>query len=161
MKPCVARVLVLAAALAGVAASAQDVELRLGLANAHLVEVFLGCHAKGSDGFDRDLDDFAPPPGIDTGYVGFVAKARLPLLYKDIRGRQGPHEWVLQVRPAKDRPVQVSWDPQALPAGWVFTVVQGEQSAAMADSASRSVAVAGTLVFRAVAKATAAPQNEQ
>ena len=161
MEPCVARALVLAAALSGVAVSAQDFELRLGVVNAHLLEVFLGCHATGSDGYDRDLDDFAPPPGIDTGYVGFVAKARLPLLYKDIRGPQGPHQWVLQVRPAKDRPVQVSWDPRSLPAGWVLSVVRGEQSAAMADSASTSVAVAETLVFRAVAKSAAAPPNER
>lgn len=157
MRSCVVLALALAGARFCVAAAAQDFELRLDVANAHILEVFLGCHGKGSAGYDREVDDFAPPPGIDTGYVGFTSKAGLPLLYKDIRGSQGPHEWVLQVRPAKGRPVRVSWDPKALPAGWSFTVIQGDTSAAMADTASRSVAVAGTLIFRAVTEVPPAP----
>jgi hypothetical protein len=152
----VALALTLAAMLSGRSAAAQDFAVRLGLAQAHITEVFIGCHAKGSEGYDRELDDFAPPPGIDTGYVGFVPKTRLPLLYKDIRGPKGPHEWTLQVRPAKERPVVVSWAPKTLPAGWTFTVVQGDTVTAMADTASLTVAAAGTLSFRAVEKAPAA-----
>jgi hypothetical protein len=127
------------------------------LTNAHIRDVFIGGHAKGSVGYDRDLDDFAPPPGIATGYVGFVSKPGLPLLYKDIRGPTGPHEWALQVRPAKDRPIVVSWDSQTLPAGWTCTVTQGDKSTAMADTASVAVAVAETLTFRAAEKAPPAP----
>jgi hypothetical protein len=138
-------------------AAAADFVVRLGLTNAHILEVFLGCHSRGTTGYDRALDDFAPPPGIDTGYVGFFSQPNLPLFYKDIRGPTGPHEWTLQVRPAKDRPVAVSWDPKALPAGWTFTVVQGDKSTPMAEATGVSVAAAGSLIFRAVATPTAAP----
>lgn len=158
MKAAVALIVSLATGLLCRAAAADGFEVRLAVSNAHLLEVVFGCHATGSDGFDRDHDDFAPPPGIDTGYVGFIPKARLPLLYRDIRGPKGPHEWVLQVRPAKDRPVTLSWDPRALPAGWTLTVVQGDTSSAMTDTAAVAVTAPGNITFRAVEKApTAAP----
>jgi hypothetical protein len=139
--------LVLALSAAG--ASGADVEIRLGLANAHVVEVFLGWHAEGTEGYDRGLDDFAPPPGIDTGYAGFLPKAKLPLLYRDIRSPKGPHEWSLLVRPARDRPVEVSWDPKALPAGWTFTLVHGKRTVSMADQAAVAVAESATVTLRA------------
>ena len=136
--------------LPGAGAADAGVEVRLGLANAHVVELFLGWQAQGTEGYDRGLDDFAPPPGIDTGYAGFLPKARLPLLYRDIRGPRGPHQWSLLVKPVKDRPVDVSWDPKALPAGWVFTLVHGERTVAMAEVTAIRVAESATLTLRAV-----------
>ena len=132
---------------------ATDFEVRLGLTQAHLEEVFFGCHAKGTDGYDRELDDLAPPPGIDTGYVGFVPPGKLPYFYKDVRGPLGPHEWRLLVRVAKERPVQVSWDPKTLPAGWAFTLTSGARHLAMAETSTLAVAESSTLVIRAAATA--------
>jgi hypothetical protein len=149
--------LVLATVLLRVQVAAADVEVRLGLTNAHLLEVFLGWQDQGTEGYDRGLDDFAPPPGIDTGYVGFVPKAKLPLLYKDIRGPKAPHEWSLLVKPAKDRPVQVSWDPKALPAGWRFTLVHGDRSLSMKDTSSLAVAESATVAIRVVEAPIAMP----
>lgn len=148
------------AALAS-ALQADDFEVRLGLLNAHIPEVLFGCAAAATPGYDRDVDDFAPPPGIATGYVGFVAPAGLPLFYKDIRGPKGPHEWRLSVRPLKDRPVELSWDPKALPPRWTFVITQAEQTVSMAEVAALSVTGATTLVIRAVEAPSATPPEKQ
>jgi len=148
------------AALGGVL-QAGDFEVRIGLANAHLLEVFFGCSANATAGYDRDVDQFAPPPGIATGFVGFLPPAGLPLFYKDIRGPGGPQEWRLSVRAATDRPVRLSWDPKALPAGWAFTITQAERTVSMAETAALAVNGTATLAIRAAPTPANTPPQKQ
>ena len=133
----------LASALFSVSSSrawCDDFMVKLSLKNAHLRSVFFGCSAKGSAGYDRRVDDFAPPPGIQTGYVGFVPGVKgLPLYYKDVRGPEPQQQWQFYVKVHEGKPVSISWDQEELPAGWEFTVESKSGDADMRREKTLSV----------------------
>ena len=107
--------------------AAEDFSVRLQLKNAHLREIFFGSAAKGTAGYDRALDAFAPPPGIATGYVGFIpGTPNLPLFYKDIRSLDSEQTWQLYTKVYKGKPMLIQWDPASLPQGWSFTLKSKE-----------------------------------
>jgi len=114
---------------------ADGFTVRLGLKNGHIREVFFGCADEATDGYDRGLDDFAPPPGIETGYTAFVSndsQSRLPPFYKDIRAPAQNVIWrfAASVYKSKDgqvvKPVTLSWDSDALPDGYEFILTQAD-----------------------------------
>lgn len=152
--------LALAAVLAGVACGrAADFEVPLGVRNAHLLEVRLGCNARGTDGYDRGLDDLAPPPGIETGFVGFIAPSRMPFFYKDIRGPVGPHEWRLRIGVFRDREVELRWKAADLPEGWEFTITTPEGVQNMRAGTDIRLAESATLVIRGARTTPGNPQT--
>lgn len=119
---------------------AQDFMLELSLENAHLRHVFLGCAQQATSGYDRRVDDFAPPPGIQTGYVGFLPGVKgLPLYYKDVRGPEEQQEWQLYVKVYEGKPIVVSWDRQGLPADWTFSLTGSTGSIDMAQTGSTTI----------------------
>jgi hypothetical protein len=63
------------------------------------------------------MDEMAPPPGIGTGYTFLVSPDRKSNLYKDVRAPGDTVQWVLFARPS-GKPVTVTWDASAIPAGW-------------------------------------------
>lgn len=142
-------ILVAAALIGSQAVRGEGFEIRLGFTNAHLRELFFGCSAKGTDGYDRDLDDFSPPPGIAVGYIGFYPPKKMPYFYRDIRGLEGPHQWKMAVKVVKDKPITISWDTKTLPEDWVFTLTQGETSILMHKKDKLIVETSATLTLRA------------
>jgi len=129
---------------------AEDFTIRLGLKNAHLREVFFGCAAGATSGYDRRIDDFAPPPGIETGYVGFVSgDKRLPLFYKDIHGMEPEQTWTFHTRVFEGKPIEISWVPESLPAGWTFTLTSKAGELDMSRKSSIEIPESEKLVFKA------------
>ena len=101
-----------------VAAKAADFVFKLNLDNGHVGELFVGCKPGATDGYDRKLDDYAPPPGIGgVAYTFLVPADRKMNLYKDVRAPSTPEkpaQWLFFARIDKE-PVTVSWDPKTLP----------------------------------------------
>lgn len=141
--------LALSAAWTHAAGEAEGVSIRLGFTNAHLRELFFGWRAEATEKYDRGIDDFAPPPGIATGYIGFFPAEKLPLFYRDIRGVEGPHEWKLYVRVHDDKAVGISWNKDALPDGWSFSVTLQDATVNMKKKQELSVAETATLTITA------------
>lgn len=124
--------------------------VRLGLVNGHLQEVFFGCAPQGTDGYDRGLDDLAPPPGLGTGYTALIPPVgNMPPFYKDIRSLAGEATWRLMVRVHEGKPVEVSWDAATLPDARRFTVTHGEQVHDMREVGRVELTRNGTVVIAA------------
>ena len=106
-----------------ITAVSQTFELELNLQRAHIAKVILGCQEGATRGFDRKVDIFAPPPGMQTGYAGLRSiNSSLPLLYKDIRGLEVPQEWQLYCQPDGNQSITVTWDAAQIPEGFTLTV---------------------------------------
>lgn len=150
-------------------AANRDFILPLHLTNSHLGQLFLGCQRGATDGFDREFDDLAPPPGIQTGYAGFISTLPNTLLYKDIKAHGDLKEWRLSLQVYEGKPLRISWRPEQLPTFYHLVLVTGEGEVDMAEvnqvefTASQVVAIVATLDLAAVAvaeSATAAPPQE-
>lgn len=136
--------------LATSAAWAGDFTVRFGLKNAHLREVFFGCAEGATAGYDRRVDDFAPPPGIETGYVGFISGVKnLPLFYKDIHGTEPEQTWRFYTRVYEGKPIEISWEPASLPEGWTFTLTSKAGDIDMAKTAKIVLPESETLTISA------------
>ena len=100
------------------AIKADDFLLELTLDNGHVGELYIGCKPGATDGYDRKLDDYAPPPGIGgVAYTFLVPADRKMNLYKDVRAPSTPEkpaQWLFFARIDKE-PVTVTWDPKTLP----------------------------------------------
>jgi hypothetical protein len=108
--------------------SGQGFELKLQLQRAHLGEIFLGRQDGATSDYDRGIDIFAPPPGMQTGYVGFTSpNPKLPLLYKDIRNLDLPQEWKLYCKPEGNQAIVLSWSPDSIPEGLALTIKQDDR----------------------------------
>ena len=138
-------------------------QVRLGLTCSHLRELFFGCANGASPGFDTGLDDFAPPPGIQTGYTAFVPEDRLlPPLYKDIRAPAEQITWRLQADVWKSKSVGITWDPSSLPARYDFRLASRDKQIDMRKETRLELATTETLTITvtrrpAVADARAQP----
>jgi len=137
---------------------AGDFTLRLGLVHGHLAEVFIGCAAGATPGYDAKVDDLAPPPGIETGFTVLVPPVNnVPPLYKDIRGFADTVVWKLHARVWKDKPIQVSWDSAALPAEYDFTAQLGDRTVDMRQTPRLDVPETRDVVITATRRPAAKP----
>lgn len=146
----------------GLFAASRDFVLTLQLTNSHLGQIFLGCQQGATDGFDRSLDDLAPPPGIQTGYAGFISTLGNTLLYKDIKAHGDLKEWRISLEVFEGKPLRISWRPDLLPRFYklVLVTADGEVDMAAVKQAefteSQVIAIVGTVDLVAVAAAEAA-----
>lgn len=100
--------------------AARRFEIVVKVENGHIGEVRLGCHEKAGDGYDRRLDDMAPPPGIGgVGYTFLISPDRKFNLYRDTRGFAPTVQWVFYAK-VGDKPVTLSWNPEQIPKGYRF-----------------------------------------
>lgn len=101
-------------------AADQEFQIQLNIENGHIGQVYIGCKPGATDEFDGRVDDMAPPPGMGgIGYTFLVSPDRKYNLYKDIRGFADRVQWVFYAKTGV-KPVQVSWEPQAIPKGWTL-----------------------------------------
>ena len=129
---------------------ADDFLIRLELTHGHLAELFIGCATGAGDGYDRGKDDFAPPPGIETGYTVLAPPVEnLPPLYKDIRAPGKKLTWRLYAKVFKDKVITVAWDPKALPEGYTFVAETGEEKIDMRKKSELSCAETRFVTFTA------------
>jgi hypothetical protein len=146
----------------GLFAASRDFVLTLQLTNSHLGQIFLGCQQGATDGFDRKLDDLAPPPGIQTGYAGFISTLGNTLLYKDIKAHGDPKEWRISLEVFEGKPLRIAWRPDQLPRFYKLVLVTADGEVDMATvhqaefTASQVIAIVGTVDLVAVAAAEAA-----
>lgn len=165
--------IVIAASLAtafATSAFAEGFRVRIGLVNGHLKEVFFGCEEGATSGYDRSLDDLAPPPGIQTGYTAFETPVvNMPkFFYKDIRGLDKEVTWKFYAEVFPKKPVTVSWDPADLPEAHEFVLSGAGFSGSMRERSSVTVESTDTLMIKmtprktaAAPSATPAPTTEQ
>jgi hypothetical protein len=146
----------------GLIAANRDFVLTLQLTNSHLGQIFLGCQQGATDAFDRNLDDLAPPPGIQTGYAGFSSTLGNTLLYKDIKAHGDLKEWRISVEVYEGKPLRISWRRDQLPRFYKLVLVTGAEEVDMATASqveftdSQVIAILGTVDLVAVANAEAA-----
>ncbi|MEA2012273.1 MAG: hypothetical protein U9O87_04195 [Verrucomicrobiota bacterium] len=95
--------------------------VKINLKGGHLAEVFLGCAEKATDKFDRDYDDMAPPPGINTGYTAFISPDNKFYLYKDIRPFSEVVIWNLYGKIFENKNIILNWDLKTLPENYTFS----------------------------------------
>ncbi len=140
------------------AVSGQGFELKLQLQKAHIGEIFLGCQDGATSAYDRRIDIFAPPPGMQTGYVGFTSSdPKLPLLYKDIRGLDLPQEWKLHCQPEGNLAIVLSWSADSVPDGLALTIKQDDRVFDMRTIKRLEVKKTTTLLIELKKNAPAAP----
>jgi len=139
---------VVAGCLGACSVGAQDFAVKLSLKNAHLREVFFGYSVKATKGYDRKVDDFAPPPGIQTGYVGFIPGVKnLPLYYKDIRGPEPEQVWHFYTKVHQGKPLSISWQQDAIPKNWSLTMQRKKEKIDMRKSSSITLQESQTLTI--------------
>lgn len=97
-------------------------ELKLSIKNGHLGQVFLKTDPKGTDKYDRGLDDMAPPPGMQTGYTALVSPDMKHYLYRDTRKTAKEISWIFFAEVFNNKPVTVSWNKALIPAAYDFTL---------------------------------------
>jgi hypothetical protein len=147
--------------IAAASGRAEDFTIRLGLKNAHLREVFFGCAEGATAGYDRNKDDFAPPPGIETGYVGFISGVKnLPLFYKDIHGTEPEQTWRFYTRVYEGKPIEISWDKAALPKGWTLILSSKAGDVDMAKTDTIVLPESETLMINARNKGNTTKKDE-
>jgi hypothetical protein len=160
---------ILVGLLLGVAAMAvdQDFVLPLRLTNAHITALFFGCRENATDGFDRNFDDPAPPPGMQTGYVGFVGALKNSLMRKDIRAHGDLKEWKLSIRTYEGKPFRMSWPKEQLPKYYRLSLVTADQEIDMATTdhyrteESQMIAFVAILDTKKLAKDIAAEKAKE
>ncbi len=129
-------------------AAAQDFRVHLQLTNGHLREVIFGCAENATDGYDRNLDDFAPPPGIETGYTVFLsADKKFPPFYQDIRGCEEKVSWNFYAKVYKDKPVKVQWNLQEFPATYDFTIKRKDDGGILDMKKENSITLENTQIL--------------
>jgi len=104
--------------------------------NGHLGKVILGVDAKATDGYDRGLDDMAPPPGMQTGYTALVSADKKSYLYRDTRKNNDTIEWIFYSKVYKKKAVVLSWDKTKLLSGYKFILEHGDDSIDMSKQDS-------------------------
>jgi len=144
--------LVVAFLLGSAVAAAGDTgfRVRLGLVHGHLRECWFGCEKGATDGYDRRLDEMAPPPGIQTGYTAFVSPDKKFWLYKDIRGFADTVVWRFGAQVYGKKTIEISWKPKDLPALYDFSIQLADKKLDMRKVKNISVPESGVLTLRAV-----------
>ena len=135
---------------AAVTAGDTGFRVRLGLVHGHLRECWFGCEKGATDGYDRRLDEMAPPPGIQTGYTAFVSPDKKFRLYKDIRGFSDILVWHFGAQVYDHKTIEITWEPKALPKAYDFTIEMDGKKFDMRRVKNISVPKSRVLILRAV-----------
>jgi hypothetical protein len=138
--------------LVGMAALAveRDFVLPLKLTNAQISAVFLGCRDNATDGFDRNYDEPAPPPGMQTGYVGFIGTLQNTLMRKDIKAHGDMKEWKFYIQAYDGKPFRMSWEKALLPKYYHLSLVTADKELDMAKTTQFETADSQTVAFVAL-----------
>ncbi len=131
----------------------QTLELRI--INGHLGKVILGLHEKATDGYDKGLDDMAPPPGMQTGYTALVPPDKKAYLYRDTRKPASEIEWIFYSKVYKDKAVKLAWNAKDIPSGYNFEIQQGEKTIDMRKTLSITIPKTDALLITAYKKSEA------
>ncbi|NOY80420.1 MAG: hypothetical protein GXP31_05365 [Kiritimatiellaeota bacterium] len=132
------------------AAAGDGFRVRLGLVNGHLRECWFGCEKGATDKYDRNLDEMAPPPGIQTGYTAFISPDNKFWLYKDIRGFGDRIVWRFSAQVYGKKTIEITWEPKDLPDAYDFTLESGKKTLNMRETKTLSVPKTGVLIIRGV-----------
>lgn len=124
----------------------------LHIKNGHLSKVILGIDEKATDGYDRGLDDMAPPPGMETGYTALVSPDKQMYLYRDSRKPAKLIEWIFYGKVHKDKAIGISWDKATLPASYTFEIQHGDHTVKMAEAESLEIAKDAGIIITATRK---------
>jgi len=128
----------------------DDFTVRLGLTHGHLKQLFFGCSKGCTDGFDRQNDIFAPPPGVGTGFTVLLCPDKqFPPMYKDIRGHADRVVWQMQAKVHTGKPIVVRWDKDELPADYELSLAIDDRTLAMRTNDSVTVDKTTVLTFTA------------
>lgn len=130
----------------------QENVVTLHIKNGHLSKVLLAIDEKATDGYDRGLDDMAPPPGMETGYTALVSPDKQMYLYRDSRKPAKEIEWIFYGKVHKDKVITVSWDKTKLPADYNFDLVQGDKTLKMNEVDSVQIDKTDAIIITAVKK---------
>ena len=137
------------AALAATPA-AGDFTVRVQLKHGHLRELYFGCAKGAGPGFDRGLDDLAPPPGIETGYTVLLPPVKkMPPFYRDIRAPGDKISWKLHDRVHQGKPITVKVEPTKLPRAYDFMITVDGKSKDMRKVSLFVLTKTQTLVIEA------------
>lgn len=117
--------------------------------NGHLGKVILGVDAKATDGYDRGLDDMAPPPGMQTGYTALVSADKKSYLYRDTRKNSDLIEWIFYSKVYKKKAVVLSWDKTKLLPGYKLVLEHGDDSIDMSKKDSITLSKTTALLITA------------
>lgn len=117
--------------------------------NGHLGKVILGLDAKATDGYDRGLDDMAPPPGMQTGYTALVSADKKSYLYRDTRKNSDSIEWIFYSKVYKKKAVVISWDKTNLLPGYKLVLEHGDDSIDMSKKGSITLSKTTALLITA------------
>lgn len=132
---------------------ANSFRINLNIKNGHIGSVEFGCRDGATDGYDRRIDDMAPPPGIGgVGYTFLVSPDRKFNLYKDIRAYADTVQWVFYAKIGR-KPVVLSWEKSQIPNAFDLYCAEWDgRSEAVADTVNcrelESVTAEKTTFFR-------------
>ncbi|MCK5834397.1 MAG: hypothetical protein KAG98_01525 [Lentisphaeria bacterium] len=115
--------------------------------NGHLGKVILGVDAKATDGYDRGLDDMAPPPGMQTGYTALVSADKKSYLYRDTRKSGDSIEWIFYSKVYKKKAVVISWDKTKLLPGYKLVLEHGDDTIDMSKKSSLTLSKTTALLI--------------
>jgi hypothetical protein len=138
----------------------RDFVLPLKLTNAQISAVFLGCRANATDGFDRNFDEPAPPPGMQTGYVGFIGALQNTLMRKDIKAHGEMKEWKFHVQAYDGKPFRMAWEKALLPKYYRLTLVTVDKELDMAKVSQLEIPDTQTVAFVAILEADKLAKDE-
>ncbi len=130
----------------------QEDLVTLHIKNGHLSKVILAINEKATDGYDKKLDDMAPPPGMETGYTALVSPDKQMYLYRDSRKPGKEIEWIFYGKVHKEKVITVSWDKEKLPADYSFDLVQGDKTIKMDQVDSIQIDKTDAIIITAVKK---------
>lgn len=123
-------------------------ELRI--SNGHLGKVILGLSENATDGYDKGLDDMAPPPGMQTGYTALVTPDLKAYYYRDTRKPAEEVEWIFSGKVYKDKAIKLSWNAKDIPVGYRFEIQQGDDEPLdMSKSLSVTISETSALLITA------------
>ena len=136
------------------AADTASFELSLGIANAQVGQLVIGCQQDATDSYDRGRDIYVPPFGMGTGVVGIIVDEKNPnKLYKDIRSPRLPQEWRIDCKPARV-PIILRWQKDVFPDGLRLTATSSKGSVTdMREKSSLRISSADTITITVSADA--------
>jgi hypothetical protein len=125
----------------------QNFEIKI--KNGHLGKVILGVDPKATDGYDRGLDDMAPPPGMQTGYTALVSADKKSYLYRDTRKNSDTIEWIFYSKVYENKAVILTWDKKKLLPGYKLVLEHGDEKFDMSQKGSITLSQTTALLITA------------
>jgi hypothetical protein len=151
--------------LLGIAAQAvtKDFLFPLQLENAQIQSVFIGCQEQATDGYDPKIDEPSPPPGMQTGYAGFIGQLQNSLLRKDVKAHGDLKQWRLNVQVYEGKPFRIVWNQDLLPKFYTLTLLASGKEVDMGTTSRFELTASEPVAFVAIfdADAFAAAQADE